>query len=1140
MLPIDGIQEDLDSTGRSSVFGLSPSAAAYLCACMPDPHRLVVVTPDFQSALTFASDLSFFLQPKGVCHLPPSERAPFEKLILDVETSFRRVRSLWALSAGIGPVVLSSIALAQPTLSPEALLTSTLSLRSGTEIDRDEVLSHLTGAGYRRVPVVTEVGEVAVRGGIIDLYSPADERPFRIELWGDEIQSIRTFDPQSQRSLDPEDSLLALPISEVFRDMETLSRGRQALSAGLSALGMPAIEQENILVQWDDGLDFPGISHFLPLIHGAPFYPGDYLSDSHLLVLLEPGEIGESLRSFSRSAQSRTIDGNPDPQTVYASPDAVKETLSRIPTIEISALGSGKGHEVRCLEALPAYRMIHPGPDKGSSFPSPVPDRFSQLARLLESEPTGRTVLTAHSPSALDRISSVLAGIGLDVARADAEDLLSPARGVSIVLGLLSGGFTLPDTGVTFISDADLFGPIREARTRGVSLPEWDLPIGTLDNGDIVVHIDHGIGRYEGLKQLDVADSRGDYLHLSFAGGDALYVPVGDMGKVQRYRSSAHTPPSLSKLGGAAWKRAKSRAKRSLKIMAGELLRLSAKRRTTPGYSFPEPDTMFAEFEASFPWTETPGQDRAIQEVLTDMTMPVPMDRLVCGDVGYGKTEVGLRAAFLAVLGGKQVAVLVPTTVLAQQHYQNFTERLKSFPVEVAMLSRFIARKEQSIIMDNLAAGKVDIVIGTHRLLSEDLVFKDLGLLIVDEEHRFGVRHKEKLKSIRETMDILTLSATPIPRTLFQAFSGLRNLSLIHTPPANRKAIHTEIRTFDEDLIRHAVNRELDRGGQVYIVHNRVLSIGALREMVQRLTPHARIGVAHGQMGERDLEKVMISFLKGEIDVLITTAIIESGIDITNANTLIINRADRFGLAQLYQLRGRVGRSPTLAYAYLLVPPGGGLSSKAKKRLASLRDLTELGSGFKLAAYDLEIRGAGNLLGEEQSGHIGAVGLDLFSQLLEQAVLEASGQTSEPMAEPSVKLEIPSFLPEEYLPDVGERLTLYKRISNARSQEELESLMEETADRFGRFTPEVQGLFARMGLILMARKLQVERIDIAGPYYILTMHPSARISPDALVALLSSDSRTHFVPPATLRLDVSGMRTANDRILYLKEILRTL
>jgi transcription-repair coupling factor (superfamily II helicase) len=1128
MFPTKEILEDLKHKGHSAVSGLSPSAAASLAASLPDPGRLVVVTPGWDSALSFRSDLSFFLPDQDVGILPEAESFPFDRLLPDIEIAALRVRALRSMRQGSGPTIIPAVALAQSTPPPDVISGTSFRIRTGETLDRENLLITLDSMGYHRVAVVSQVGEMAVRGGILDLYSPQSAHPVRVELWEEDVQSIRSFDPDSQRSVGSSDEASVLPVSEVVGGPGIYSAGKERLAEFLVNAGLPARDVEQTLSLWENPSDFPGMAHFLPIVYGTLALPTDHFPDDAVVLLLEPEEIREALKTFDLDSRARRYHGSPTPEQAYGNPEEIWTELNRNEVVNAQTVHRMDSRAIRCTAPFSAL------------LPKSRPDRFAELGRLLREAGNEKVLIAAHSSSAADRIASVLTDLGLTVVHRDRWEGSDTWEGLNIVTGSLSSGFSLPDTRVTYLSDADLFGPVKTGKPARPSGAEWDLPIGSLTNGDIVVHIEHGIGRYEGLRQMEVADLRGDFLQLTYRGGDSLYVPVEDMNQVQRYRSSATTPPALSKLGGLTWRRAKDRVNRSLKMMAEELLKMTAKRKTAEGFSFPEPDTLFREFEATFPWSETPDQERSIGEVLSDMASPQPMDRLVCGDVGYGKTEVAIRAAFLAVLGGKQAGILVPTTVLAQQHFQNFTARLADFPVRTGMLSRFVSAGDQAKVLKDLRDGKIDIVIGTHRLLSEDVQFKDLGLLVIDEEHRFGVRHKEKLKKIKEVVDILTLSATPIPRTLFQAFSGLRNLSLIHTPPADRKSIHTEIRYFEEELIGEAVNREIDRGGQVYIVHNRVMSIEAFTRMVQELVPHARIGMAHGQMGEKKLEQVMVGFLKREYDVLITTAIIESGLDITNANTLIVNRADRFGLAQLYQLRGRVGRSSTLAYAYFLVPSEASLSSKARKRLASLKDLTELGSGFKLASYDLEIRGAGNLLGEEQSGHIGAVGLDLYSQLLERAAVDAAGRAETLEVEPSVKLEIPALLTEDYLPDVGERLTLYKRLASARTMEELEALRTEMADRFGRFPQEVLGLFTRMEVIILARKLAVERIDMAGPYYIITLHPQARISPDALVQLLTRDNRARFIPPTTLRLDVSGMETTQDRITYLMDILRTL
>jgi len=1124
----DIVLESLEKTGTASVSGLTAPAAAFLASGLSDPASLVVITPDEDSARSFTRDLSLFLGGTRTLHLPPAESLPYENLTPGIETAALRVSALAAAGCRAHPVVMPASALLQPTLPPATLARWILTFRRGQVIDRDEVIRNLAAMGYRHEPVVSQVGDMAVRGGILDVYSPLTDLPVRVELWGDEVYSLRFFDPQTQRSGADAKEHAILPVTELLLTPDQRNAAEGKLGDFLAAEGLAPRERERMLSLFRDGLDLPGMSLFFPLLYSQNAYPFDHLSADSLLWLHEPEEIRASLLGFWAKIQERRTGALHAPGNVYLDPRKALESLNAYRTVSTGFFDRTGASPVQCFSPLP------------STIPSSRPDRIVELIRLLQEKKDEPVIICVHSNAAADRLQPILSDADLDVRRGKSIPDAIKGGGLALITGVLSGGFSLPEESLTVISDADLFGRPSEGKSTRAVFPEWDLPIGSLMPGDIAVHIDHGIGRYEGLKQLAVAGATDDFLHLTFAQGDSLYVPVWQMNRIQRYRSGSQAGPVLSKLGSAAWNRSKARIRRSLRLMADELLKLSAARQLQTGHAFPRPDTLFREFEASFPWTETPDQDRTILEVIDDMTSSRPMDRLVCGDVGFGKTEVALRAAFLAAADGRQTAVLVPTTVLAQQHYQNFTSRLRDFPINVGLMSRFVPPHKQRATLNLLSTGNLDIVIGTHRLLSSDVEFHDLGLVIIDEEHRFGVRHKERLKKLRETIDVLTLSATPIPRTLFQAFSGLRSLSLIHTPPVDRKSVHTEVRYFEEEIIRDAVNREMERGGQVYLVHNRVQSIDAVRRMVEKLLPHAKVGMAHGQMGEGELEDVMIGFLQHKFDVLVTTAIIESGLDIANANTLIVNRADRFGLAQLYQLRGRVGRSSQLAYAYFLIPPEGSISGKARQRLRSLRELTELGSGFKLASYDLEMRGAGNLLGEEQSGRIDAVGLELYSQLLEQAVREASGHVIEAEAQPDVTLPLPAYLPEEYLPEVGERLTLYKRLASAADRGALEALREETADRFGRFPVEVSGLFTRMEVEITAREMKIERIDTAGPYLLVVFHPAAKVSPDALVRMLTSDKRLAFLPPATLKLDVSGFVSAQDRISYMMDVLRSL
>ena len=1124
----DTLLDNLEKTGTAAVSGITASAAAFLASSLRDPGSLIVITPDEESARSFTRDLTLFLGKREALHFPPFESLPYENLTPDVDTTALRVSALAAASQGAGPVVIPAIALLQPTLPPAALQQWEFTLQRDQPLDRDEATGRLAAMGYRRKPVASQVGDMAVRGGILDIYSPLTGDPIRVELWGDEIHSLRFYDPETQRSGADVKEHVILPVTELLLDPEERKDAEVRLGDFLAAVGVAARERERTLSLFRDGLGLPGTGLFLPLLYSDSSYPLDHLSGKSLLWLHEPEEIRASLQGFNDKTFKRKTNTLPAPGKIYLDPAKVLESIYNYRTLSTGLFDRPGADLVGCLPPLP------------STLPASRPDRIVELTRLLQERRKQPVIICVRSSAAADRLESIISDAALEVRRVETFPDALKAGGLSMITGTLSGGFNLPEEDLTVISDADLFGQSSERKASRTAFPEWDLPIGSFLPGDIAVHIDHGVSRYEGLKQLDVAGSTDDFLHLIFADGDSLYVPVWQMNRIQRYRSGSEVTPTLSKLGSAAWNRSKTRIRKSLRLMADELLKLSAARQGQTGHSVAAPDSLFREFEVSFPWTETPDQERTIVEVIGDMTSPRPMDRLVCGDVGFGKTEVALRAAFLAAVDGRQTALLVPTTVLAQQHYQNFIQRLKDFPVTVGLMSRFVTPQEQKSTLNLLANGKLDIVIGTHRLLSSDVAFHNLGLVVIDEEHRFGVRHKERLKKLRETIDVLTLSATPIPRTLFQAFSGLRSLSLIHTPPPDRKSVHTEVRYFEEDIIRDAINREMDRGGQVYLVHNRVQTIDAVRQMVEKLVPHAKVGMAHGQMREGDLEEVMIRFLQHDYDVLVTTAIIESGLDIANANTLIVNRADRFGLAQLYQLRGRVGRSSQLAYAYLLIPPEGSISGKARQRLRSLRELTELGSGFKLASYDLEMRGAGNLLGEEQSGRIDAVGLELYSQLLEQAVREASGQSIEAKTQPNVTLPIPAYLPEEYLPEVGERLTLYKRLASAPDLEALEKLREETVDRFGRFPIEVRGLFTRMEVEIAARDMNIERIDTAGPYLMVVYHPGAKVSRDALVRLLKSDKRLAFLPPATLKLDASGFSSVDDRISYMMDVLQSL
>jgi transcription-repair coupling factor (superfamily II helicase) len=688
-----------------------------------------------------------------------------------------------------------------------------------------------------------------------------------------------------------------------------------------------------------------------------------------------------------------------------------------------------------------------------------------------------RLALVAGSRAQRERLVHLLGNHGVHPLVSDApfpQAIADAGTAPLALVGELTRGVRIPEDDLVVVTEAELFGERRAVRRGRRARPaDFLSALAELKPDDFVVHVDHGVGIYRGLKHLQVADTAGDYLHLEYLDGDRLYVPVDRINVVQRYMSADGAAPALDKLGGTSWERVKAKTKESLLAMAHELIAVYAQREAHGRRPWATADPLFEEFIARFPFEETPGQQRAVDEVLADLQSPKPMDRLVCGDVGFGKTEVAMRAAFAAVLAGKQVAVLVPTTILAQQHAETFARRCDGYPVTIEMVSRFRSAAENKAVLQRAAAGRVDVVVGTHRLLQKDVTFKDLGLLIVDEEHRFGVRDKEKIRKLRASVDVLTLTATPIPRTLNMSLSGIRDLSVIETPPVDRLAIRTYVTRYDEGVVRDALVRELQRGGQVFFVHNRVESIERQADRIRELVPEAKVAVAHGQMAEHDLERVMLGFMHGQTDVLVTSAIIESGLDILRANTLVVNRADTFGLAQLYQIRGRVGRSHQRAYAYLLIPGEHLITSDAQKRLRVLQELDDLGGGFRLAAHDLEIRGAGNLLGKQQSGHITAVGLELYTHMLEQAVREARGQRAEADVEPEIQLGIPAFIPDAYVPDERQRLVLYKRLAQIRGVPDVEAMREEMEDRFGPLPPMVDTLLELMELRRWLKDLRV-------------------------------------------------------------------
>ena len=1064
---------------------LSAELAAHLPALTPSPLRvpaaaraahlaarrggvaelapLVVVVRNDEEAHRLADDLAAWL-PAGMVRVL-SERAalPLERALPEHDESGERLEVLDLLAGRHHHLVVVAplLALVQRTLSPAQLAEARVALKVGERIEQRALLTALVGGGYEAAVEVSGVGEFANRGGIIDLWPPGAVDPLRLELFGDEVESIRAFDPMTQGSRRRVERAVLLPASEFLPP-----DGWQSLAGRAPALSSEALQAD--LARLEQGDLAEAAETWAALLTAGP--TTEHIPASAHVVLTDPAELSAITADLDAQATERRAG-------LIASgelPDAWP--LPYDAAAALAALGT------RAAEVLDEG-----GADAGYGTAPSLPGRADRIGSWLAELASGkRLVVTTDQAS---RVGELLEEEGRAVAPVAELHEAPPAGGIGLVHGSLSGGFTHAPSGLQVLTDRELFGATRVRRlTPSKRSMTRDL-IGKLAVGDAVVHIDHGIARYAGMTQREYGGATKEYLQLDFAGDDKIFLPADQIGRITRY--SGGPAPTLSRLGGTDWERTKGRVRRAVAELAEDLLAIYAARASATGFSFSPDTTWQRELEEAFPYTETRDQERTITEVKADMLRRRPMDRLVCGDVGYGKTEVALRAAFKAVQDGKQVAVLVPTTVLAQQHLGTFRRRLAPFPVRVEMLSRFVGKAEQGRIVEATAGGEVDILIGTHRILSKDIAFADLGLLVVDEEQRFGVGHKERIKSMRREVDVLTLSATPIPRTLHLSLVGIRDLSVIETPPEARLPILTRIAEDDDGLVRDAINRELDRGGQVFYVHNRVETIEAAAERVRRLVPRAKVAIGHGQMAEGMLERVMLDYDAGRFDVLVCTTIIESGLDIPNANTIVIARADALGLAQLYQLRGRVGRSDRRAYAYLLHRRGQPLSSVARKRLHAIFSASDLGAGYQIALSDLEIRGAGNILGAEQHGFMAAVGFELYTRMLAEAVEAGRGRVVAPETA-AIRLDLPgsAYLPDAYVADSGAKLEAYRRFAAIHTEADVAALRAELRDRFGPSPEPVEGLFRAVAVRMAAEKAGVPevraetgRVTLKWPHY---------------------------------------------------------
>jgi transcription-repair coupling factor (superfamily II helicase) len=1064
--------------GFRQMVGVRDSAKPLLLAALAGewPGPLVVLTPRPGRAETLAEETAAWLGDAGrVLLLPDRDVLPFERLEPSAESVRDRLRAALSLLRKENSVIITSaLAAAQRTLSQQQISAATFSVKIGQTLDMETLMRSLGRLGYTFEPLVQEPGQAGRRGGIVDVFPPWSDFPLRIEFLGRQVESLRLFDPLTQRSLRSVQEAVIGPALEVFLDDESLLDSLERLDFEAAAPQVADRFKEEITLL-REGVPFRDRSFYVPFLTRATIL--DHAGEGVLLVLDEEAEIEEALHEANEQAEEARAEleargeiprGMPSP---LASWPELRHAAEKAPSVlRLSRWAPEDDGNVARLPFGPANAY-------GGQLRALVADAAAEARG-----PSPRRVIVSQQAQRLAELLSEE-----DMPTQVQERVPDPPAALTLVQGSLQEGWRLSDgeTELTLITDTEIFGFAKRRRVPPRKPVNREAFLADLAPGAYVVHTDHGIARFHGLVRMTVDGHEREYLELHYAEGDKLFVPSDQLDRVSRYVGPSDREPRLTRLGSGDWQRAKQRVRRAVQALARDLLALYAAREVLPGYAYPPDSPWQAELEASFPYVETPDQAAAIAAVKRDMETPRPMDRLVCGDVGYGKTEVAIRAAFKAVMDGKQVAMLVPTTVLAQQHYNTFRERLAAFPVRVEMLSRFRSDAEQKAILEALQEGTIDIVIGTHRLIQKDVRFKDLGLVIIDEEQRFGVNHKEHLKKMRREVDVLTLSATPIPRTLYMALGGIRDMSTMETPPEERLPIKTYVSEFDEMMVREAILRELERGGQAYFVHNRVHNIEMVAEKVRKIVPEARVAIGHGQMEEGELAKTMDDFVRGSTDVLVCTTIIESGLDIPNVNTIIINQADRLGLGQLYQLRGRVGRGAHRAYAYLLYDRRGRLTETARQRLQTIFEARELGAGFQIALRDLEIRGAGNLLGPQQSGFMAAVGFDLYVKLLSGAVerMRALMRGETPKVEregPDVTIDLPlsAHLPPSYVPDINLRLALYQRLSAAAHPQEVSAVGQEMVDRFGAPPPVVRNLLYVVTLRALARQALVQSIQV--------------------------------------------------------------
>ncbi len=1121
-----------DPARRIELTGASVESRALVLAALQDAtrQRFAVIVPGDASIDDFTSALRLFHRdPNCVLAYPSPALSPYQDVTPSLGVTRDEIRALGSLVREESDTLIVPVrALFTRVPRAEAFAARIVHLAEGAELDMRELLERLVENGFVRTDLVGEAGEFAFRGGILDLFPPNTARPVRVELFGDTIETLRWFDVETQRSEEASGPLAALPMTQ-FPATRPL---RQKVARQLSLDFMDPHFKRDVaekIERLNENGTFPGIENYLPLV-------ADSVSIIEVLrewtvAIVEPDQTTMAVAKFESLLRNEFEGAAEKGRAVYP-----PERLLT-PGVDVLNFLGGARLAMSEVHIKPAAGVTEaPGRERPSrpavSFPSlgvemeelrleaPQVDRYTNrltelAADLAAGHNRGRKqVFFTATKGGREKVERLLKEFNVPFA----DDPPAPSAELAVTPGALARGFDFAELGLTVYSEWDLFEPPTSTRIGGRKrkTEAFVTDLRDLKTGDFIVHVDHGVGRFLGLQRIPFGPAEREVMEIEYSGGGKLLMPMENLNLIQKYSAGEEAKPALDRLGGTTWARKKDSVKKAMRDMADELLKLYATRRMVPGHAFSKDSPWQFEFEDAFEFDETEDQVSAIDDVKSDMESRRPMDRLLCGDVGYGKTEVAMRAAFKAVMDGKQVAILAPTTILAYQHYRTFLRRFASFPVTVELLTRYYSAKEQKEIVRKLESAEIDVIVGTHRVLSKDIQFKDLGLLVIDEEQRFGVAQKERLKQLKKAIDVLSMSATPIPRTLHMSLVGIRDISVIETPPKDRLAIQTAVVPFDDQFIREALEFEVGRGGQVFFVHNRVESIYAMKEYLEKLAPGLRVVVGHGQMDERELERAMLAFIQREFDVLLATTIIENGIDIPACNTILINHAERFGLSQLYQLRGRVGRSDRLAFCYLLVPSNRILSSDARKRLAAIQEFSDLGAGFRIAAKDLEIRGSGNILGGEQSGEIAAIGFEMYTKMLEETIREMKGERIEEEIETSMNLGVDIYIPKTYIGEENMRMTFYKKIASASTTERLDDIRNEMRDRFGALPSNVENLIRFVQVKHFAQRLGVISITRDGARCVIKLTATAKVDPNKLLRLIGENPNVKFSPNGVL------------------------